>query len=302
MKTLSLVDLFSKFPDEPSAAKWFEQKHWPDGERCCLHCGSMDAVQNVASGKPMPYRCGDCRRYFSMRTGTCMEGSNLSLRKWAIAIYLVTTRPKGVSSVQLGKDLGITQKTAWFLGHRIREGFSSEMEAFDGPVEMDEAYMGGKEKNRHWDKKLKLGRGTAGKHPVIGVRDRPTGHVAAEPVAVANRTAAEEMFYEKVRKGADLFTDESRIYDRIDNRETVKHKNGEYVRGAVHTNGIESFWALLKRGYHGTCHWMSPKHLHRYCAEFTGRLNSRGDPTLDRMGAVFAGMVGKRLLYREFTA
>ncbi len=140
---MSLTELFAKFPDELAAQRWFDAQRWPGSCRSCPRCQSKRASV-VKNCKPHLFRCAECKKYFSIRTGTVMEASNLPLRLWAIALYLVVSRPKGVSSVQLAKDLGVTQKTAWFLAHRIREGFDISLEAFDGPVEIDEAYVGGK--------------------------------------------------------------------------------------------------------------------------------------------------------------
>ena len=151
----------------------------------------------VKNCKPQPFRCVECKKYFSIRTGTVMEASNLPLRLWAIAVYLVMSRPKGVSSVQLAKDLGVTQKTAWFLAHRIREGFDISLEAFEGPVEVDEAYVGGKEKNKHRSK-----RRWTDKVPVFGIVDRATNSVVAMPAAAATKAAANGILARFVDKGA----------------------------------------------------------------------------------------------------
>ena len=138
-----------EIPRRASAKRWFEKLRWPDGERRCFHCQAVGCVRDVPHAKPMPYRCGTCGKYFSLRTGSLMKHSKLSLRIWAIAVYLMLNHPKGVSSIQLAKLLGITQKSAWFLGHRIRKAFATPEDPLHGPVEADEAHLGGKEKNKH---------------------------------------------------------------------------------------------------------------------------------------------------------
>ena len=250
----------------------------------------------------MPYRCRECRKRFSVRSKTVMAESKLGYQVWLLAIYLLTTGIKGTSSMKLHRDLGVTQKTAWHLAHRIRAMWQRRDVFSSGPVEADETYIGGKEANKHESRKLKLGRGTIGKTPVTGVKDRTTKEVRAQVTQPVNRATVQEFVEEHVDPDAMLYTDESSAYDGWPNREAVRHSVGEYVQEQAHTNGIESFWALLKRGYYGTYHKMSDKHLSRYIGEFAGRHNARAVDTIEQMALMAQGMMGKRLPYRELIA
>lgn len=304
---LTVIQLLQMFPDEEAATKWFERSLW-DGERCCGHCGSVN-THEVRNRKPMPYRCRDCRKYFSVRTGTPLAHSNVKLQKWVVAVYLELTSLKSISSMKLHRDIGVTQKTAWFMLQRIREAWNASGDngqPFNGPVEVDEAYFGGKRRNMSNKKRRALagtGRGAVGKTAVAGMKDRATNQVQATVVRnTKSETLCRFIIEHTDPESTMIYTDDSLTYHVLPKHETVKHSVSEYVRGKAHTNGVESFWALLKRAYQGTFHKLSPKHLDRYVREFAGKHNLRPFGTLDQMRLLVRSMSGKRLSYRDLIA
>ena len=302
-KGISLVGLFKLFPDDATAEAWFVKRRWPNGI-ACPHCGSMN-VQTGANHKTMPYRCREkrCAKRFSAKVGTVMESSKLGFQAWMIATYLMTTSLKGVSSMKLHRDLNINQRSAWFMAHRLRMALASKEGMFAGPVEADESYFGGVRKNMSNAKRKELegsGRGAVGKTAVAGVKDRASNEVRAKVVRKTDSETLQSFVTEHTNADTTVYTDDSTAYIGLPfKHDTVKHSLSEYVKGDVHTNGIESLWSMLKRAHKGTFHKLSPKHLDRYVQEFAGRHNLRELDTVEIMEALVSGMEDKRLKYED---
>lgn len=304
--TISTFKLFEMFPDNESARVYLELRLWPTGT-VCPDCRSGERVTVRKRGGF--YHCNACNFDFTVRTGTVFERSKVPLHKWVYSMYLVVTARKGISSMQLAKEIGVTQKTAWFILGRLREACSSpdNIDKLHGIIEIDETFVGGKEKNKHEHKKLKAGRGSVGKTAVLGMRERG-GRTVAMVVDSTDAGTVQNEIHGAVEAGSQLYTDEFGAYTDLDGlffrHETCNHSAGEWVNGMAHTNGIESVWAVLKRGIHGVYHQVSPKHLHRYVDEFTFRLNE-GDVkrhTMRRLESFIDAIVGKRLTYERLIA
>ena len=305
-KGITLKQILRMFPNDEIAEQWFTEQRWPNGV-CCPACGSVN-VQTGCQHKTMPYRCREkaCVKKFSVKTGTVMEGSKVGYQDWLLGAFLLMTSLKSVSSMKLHRDLGITQKSAWFLAQRLRVALSQDGTLFAGPVEVDETYFGGRRRNMSNATRKALagtGRGPVGKTAVVGVKDRATKHVAATVVTATDAATLQGFVGEHTAPGATVYTDDATAYEALSfTHATVKHSLSEYVKGDIHTNGIESLWSMLKRAHKGTFHKLSPKHLDRYVQEFAGRQNLREQDTIEQLAALSEGMDGKRLRYRTLIA
>lgn len=308
--TISTFELFALIPDAESARLYLEARLWPDGATCpsCL------SRKRITTRKGGFYRCNRCALDFTIRTATIFERSHVPLHKWVYAMYLLVTARKGISSMQMAKEIGVTQKTAWFMLQRLREaceGKGGKDNRLAGLIEVDECFIGGKEANKHEHKKLKAGRGSVGKTAVLGLRERG-GETRAMVIEATDIRTLQGAVHANVKPGSLVCIDEAIGYEGLDglwfNHRTVNHGEGQYAKdsflGRIHTNSIESVWAVLKRSIVGTWHQVSTKHLGRYVNEVTFRLNAGNveNHTLARLDSFIYAVDGKRLTYARLTA
>jgi transposase-like protein len=301
--TISTFQMFELFPNEETARKYLEDRLWPNGPKCPT-CG---ATERITTRKKGFFRCNACNFDFTIRTGTIFGRSHIPLHKWVHAMYLLVTARKGISSLQLAKQIGISQHAAWFMLQRLREACSSpdNIDKLKGIIEIDEAFFGGKEANKH--KKLNAGRGSVGKTAVLGMRERG-GRTRAKVIADRTLHTIQQEIHNQVEVGATIYTDESPAYADLNGlffrADSVNHGAGEYAKGIVNTNSIEAVWAVLKRGIIGVYHSASAKHLDRYVQEFAFRLNEGNVKrhTFERLDSLIDAVVGKRITYKQVTA
>ena len=294
----SIIQLLKDFPDEQSCIDHLEILRWNNNV-----ISPFDPRSIVYRCKYNKYRCKNTGKYFNVRTATLFDNTKVKLQKWFLAIWLVTSHKKGISSLQLAKDIEVTQKTAWFMLQRIRNCFGIDNpEQLDNEVEIDETYVGGKNKNRHSFKKFEhsQGRSAKDKTPVVGIIERHGKLIAKQVENVKSETLTVEII-NNIKQTANIYTDEwlgykgiSRIYDH----NVVKHNQGQYVYGRIHTNTIEGFWSLLKRGIVGIYHFTSRKHLQKYVDEFVFRYNTRNFVESQRFNLLLSN-TEFRLTYKE---
>lgn len=302
-----IIELSQRFPDENSCREYFAQMRW-NGKTVCPHCQNSEKKIYVFEKRNL-YKCSACKKQFTITVGTVFEGSKIPLRKWMFAIYLLTNTSKGVSSMYLAKHIGLTQKSAWFVLHRIRYAIKTKnfwTAPLSNIVEADETYIGGKVKNMSMKKraelKNKFSRGE--KTTVVGMIDRTTGIVIAEAVKDNYSSTIVPLLNSTISPDATLVTDAASIYypmSQTHEHHIVNHAAGEYKRGEYHTNTIEGFWGILKRGIIGVYHSISEKHTNPYVAEYAYRYNMRKTTDKARIDFMLNNCNG-RLSYKQLIA
>jgi len=292
----SIFDLLKAFPDEQSCIDHLENLRWAGNV-----VSPFDETSKIYKCAGNKYKCKNTGKYFNVKVGTIFEDTKIPLQKWFMALFVFSSHKKGISSHQLAKDITVTQKSAWFMLHRLRYAFEHPefKEVMGNPTEIDETYVAGKNKNRHYDKKVE-GTGIANKTIVFGMLERE-GNVQTKIVPANDGKTLKPIIRQGLIEGTTIITDTAGAYKDLSltfHHEVVNHGRGEYVRGEFHTNSIEGFWSQLKRGIYGIYHHASPKHLQSYCNEFALRYNTRKDTTCNRFNFVLSNSEG-RLTYKN---
>jgi transposase-like protein len=298
----TLLESVRQFSDPDACLNFMIELRWPNGV-ICPNCQG-DSPHFISTRKM--WRCNACKKQFSVKVGTIFEDSPLGLDKWLAAVWLITNAKNGISSYEIHRALGITQKSAWFMLHRVRLAMQSgTFEKLQGEVESDETFIGGKARNMHEGKRNAKGTGGAGKSIVQGLLERHSSpsKVKAKVIPNARKGTVQGEIREHVKLGSEVFTDSLASYEGLSPdyiHDAINHAES-YVRGKVHTNGLENFWSLLKRMIRGTYVSIMPFHLQRYLDEESFRFNERLGNDGQRFLRVLAGIVGRRLTWRKLT-
>ena len=300
-ESISTYDFFQLFPDSQAAIDFLERVRWPDGVTCA-HCDSDRTTKLAAYNR---HQCNACRKQFTVRTGTVFESSRIPLHKWLFAMFLLQTARKGISSIQLSKEVGISQPSAWFMLHRLREAMDPGFEQLKGEIEIDEAWVGGLEKNKHSKKKLHK-KWAEGKQIVLGMRERDGGPIILRPIPANTQDVLLDDILLNVEEGSIIYTDEFVGYNDLKkwyDHYVVNHQRGEYVNEQITTNSIESVWAIVKRSHKGVYHHWSKKHGHRYYNEIAYRLTEGNVkiPIMIRIRKLACKTFQAQLTYKELT-
>jgi transposase-like protein len=295
----NLIELTIYFNNENKCKQYLEKLIW-NNTPTCPHCNNNEKIYKYKDNKT--YKCSKCLRTFNIFIGTIFENTKISIQKWLISIYLVSSTKKGISSYQLAKSIGITQKSAWFLLQRIRKLLDEKVNIMSNIIEVDETYVGGKNKNRHFNKRIKntQGRSAKDKIKVFGILER-NGRVKSMSISDVSKNIIQPIIYSIAKKGSTIISDEWRAYNGLNKdyiHKRVNHSKYQYVNKDAYTNSLENYWSLVKRNILGIYHNISRKHINRYLNEFDFRYNNRKSNEIIRFNIAVTNCKS-RLKYKD---